>query len=297
MKNLRKVIPLTVILIALMAIPLVQALGADLPDIKAQGVLRHIGVPYANFVTGTGDGMDVELVKLFAQDLGVRYEYVKTDWEHLISDLTGKKVKAKGDNVQVLGDAPIKGDLIACGFTELPWREKIVNYSYPTFPTQVWLIARAASPLKPIKPSGDIDKDIAQVKKLLKGHSLLGKANTCLEPSLYGLDETGAKVKLFPGALNELAPAVINGESEMTLLDVPDALVAMEKWPGKIKIIGPLSRRQNMGAAFPKDSQQLQKAFDGFLEKCRKGGTYQKLVKKYYPAVFNYYPDFFEVKK
>jgi hypothetical protein len=44
---------------------------ADLPEIKARGVLRHVGVPYANFVTGTGDGLDVELVTLFAQDLGV----------------------------------------------------------------------------------------------------------------------------------------------------------------------------------------------------------------------------------
>ncbi len=94
----------------------------DLPEVKAQGVLRHLGVPYANFITGTGDGMDVELMTLFARDLGVRYEYVKTSWEDIIGDLTGKKVKAKGDDVQILGEAAVKGDVIACGFTILPWR-------------------------------------------------------------------------------------------------------------------------------------------------------------------------------
>ena len=267
---------------------------ADLPEIKARGVLRHLGVPYANFVTGTGDGMDVELVTLFAQDLGVKYEYVNTSWEHVISDLTGKRVKAKGDNIQVLGKAPVRGDLIACGFTVLPWRQKIVDYSTPTFPTQVWLIAKADTPLSPITPSGDIHKDISAVKALLRGHSLLGKANACLDPALYNLGSTGAKIKIFPRGPNELAPAVINGEAEMTLLDVPDALIALEKWPGKIKVIGPISEMQVMAAAFAKDSPQLREAFNRFLEKCRQDGTYLRLVKKYCPVVFSYYPDFFK---
>lgn len=131
---------------------------------------------------------------------------------------------------------------------------------------------------------------------MLKGYSLLGKVNTCLDPALYNLDPTGAKVKLFPGGLNELAPAVINGESEMTMLDVPDALIALKKWPGKIKVLGPLSQMQAMGVAFAKDSPQLHETFNRFLEKCQKDGTYQSLVKKYYPAVFNYYPDFFKIK-
>ena len=285
-----------IIVILLVALPVVPGFGADLPDLKARGVLRHLGVPYANFVTRSQDGLDVELVKLFAQDLGVKYEYVETSWENILPDLTGKKVKAKGDNVQVLGAAPVKGDLIACGFTILPWREKVIDYSTPTFPTQVWLIAQAESPQKPITPGGDIDQDIATVRTMLKGHSLLGKTNTCLDPSLYNLDQTGAKVKLFPGGLNELAPAVLNGEAQMTLLDVPDALIALGKWPGKIKVIGPLSRRQEMGAAFTKDSPQLRQAFNRFLEKCQKDGTYLRLVKKYYPDVLSYFPDFFAQK-
>ncbi len=297
MENRKQGIPLTlIIVILLVALPVVPGFGADLPDIKARGVLRHLGVPYANFVTRTQDGLDVELVKLFAQDLGVKYEYVETSWENIIADLTGKKVKAKGDNVQVLGEAPVKGDLIACGFTILPWREKIIDYSTPTFPTQVWLIAQAESPQKPITPGGDIDQDITAVRAMLKGHSLLGKTNTCLDPSLYNLEQTGAKIKLFPGGLNELAPALLNGEAQMTLLDVPDALIALGKWPGKIKVIGPLSRRQEMGAAFTKDSPQLRQAFNRFLEKCQKDGTYQRLVNKYYPDVLSYFPDFFAKK-
>ena len=274
---------------------LVRSAGAqDLGEIKRSGVLRHLGIPYANFVTGSGDGMDVELVKLFAKYIGVRYEFVKTDWDLAIGDLTGSKVRPRGKDIEVLAAVPIKGDLIANGMTVLPWRQKAVNYSEPTFPNQVWLIAISGSPLKPVKPSGDLDKDIAAVKSLIKEKSLLCKTNTCLDPSLYNLDETGAKVILFKGSLNELAPAVINGEAEATLLDVPDALIALQKWPGKIKVIGPVSTVQDMAVAFRKDSPQLKAAFDQFIQTLRRNGTLQRIALKYYPFVTDYYADFFK---
>lgn len=268
--------------------------ATDLKEIKERGVLRHLGIPYANFVTGSGDGLDVELTKLFAQHLGVKYQFVETSWASVIGDLTGKKVKAKGDNIEVVGQVPIKGDIIASGFTILPWRAKVVDFSIPTFPNQIWLVARADSPLKPIIPHKSVDKDIAAVRGLLKGRTLLGKVSTCLDPSLYGLKETGARIKLFPGSLNDLAPAVIQGEAELTLLDVPDALVALEKFPGKIKIIGPITDKQYMGCAFAKDSPELRDAFNKFLKQAKEDGTYLSLVRRYYPKVFNYYRDFFE---
>lgn len=298
MKHGKRVLPYMrtwVSMIAMLAIISVgSAYGTDLTEIKERGVLRHLGVPYANFVTGSGDGLDVELVQLFAKHLDVKYEYIKTSWKNVIPDLAGKKVRPKGEDIEILGNVPIKGDIIANGLTILPWREKIIDYSTPTFPTQVWLIARADSPIKPIKPSGDISKDIAAVKAMLKGYSVLGVANTCLDPSLYGLKETGARVRLFDGKLNELAPAIINRDAETAILDVPDALVALEKWPGKIKVIGPVSHMQEMGCGFRKASHLLRDAFNRFLEKCKKDGTYLRLVKKYYPGVLKYYPEFFK---
>jgi ABC-type amino acid transport substrate-binding protein len=270
------------------------SVSRDLPEIQKAGVLRHLGVPYANFVTGSGDGLDVELMTLFARHLGVRYQFIKTDWKTLFPDLIGHTIRVKGSEVTLLEPAEIKGDVIANGLTMLNWRTKIIDFSVPTFPTQIWLVARADSELRPIEPTGNIEKDIVLVKGLIKGRVVLGKSNTCLEPSLYHLEETGAKVKLFAGGLNELAPAIINGEAEATILDVPDALIALEKWPGRIKIIGPISVFQGMGVGFSKTSPQLKKAFSEFLEKCQKDGTYLKLVKKYYPNVFAYYPDFFK---
>jgi ABC-type amino acid transport substrate-binding protein len=268
--------------------------GGDLEDVRERGVLRHLGVPYANFVTGAGDGMDVELMKGLATYLGVDYAYVKTSWKDVIGDLTGKTVKAVGNDIEILGTVPVKGDVIANGFTIIEWRKKIVSYSTPTFPTQIWVMARADSPMTPIRPSGNLETDILAVKNQLRGRTLSGVANTCLEPSLYGVAETGARVKMFEGNLNELAPAVINGDAEAALLDVPDALIALEKWSGQVKIIGPLSEEQCMGVAFAKSSPKLLAACNQYLEQCRKDGSYLALVRKYYAAVFEYYKGFFE---
>lgn len=290
--NFSKIMTCGGLLILLFGVAGVTFAG-DLADVKQRGVLRHLGVPYANFVTGAGDGMDVELMKGFAGYLGVRYEYVPTSWKDVIGDLTGKKVKAVGEDIEVLGTVPVKGDVIANGLTFLPWRQKIVTYTTPTFPTQIWVMARADSPMTPIQPTGDIGRDISAVKKQLRGRTLLGVANTCLEPSLYRVAETGAVVKMFNGNLNELAPAIINGDAEATLLDVPDALIALEKWPGRVKVIGPLSEEQGMGIAFAKTSPELLAACNRFLDQCRKDGVYLELVRRYYPAVFEYYREFF----
>jgi ABC-type amino acid transport substrate-binding protein len=277
-----------------------QGLSQDLDDLRKTGELRHLGVPYANFVagvrlTGSDDGFDVELIQLFAQSLGLKYSFVATDWGEVLGDLTGKRIKPKGDRVEVLGSTPVKGDVAANGITVIGWREQAVDFSDPEFPTQVWLIARADSPVKPIRPAGDIHSDIIAVKQLMRGKSLYCKAGTCLDPVLYDIAATGARHDLFTGSLNEMAPAIINKSKELTLLDVPDTLVALQKWPGQLKVIGPISEVQHMAVAFRKESPQLRQAFNRFLVQIQADGVYMGLVNKYYPNVTDYFPGFFAV--
>lgn len=266
----------------------------DLAEIKAEGVLRHIGIPYANFVSGSGDGMDVELIKGFAQHLGVKYEYVKTDWGTVVEDLLGRKIKVVDGHAQLGAEVPVKGDLVANGFTMLPWRKEILTYSEPTFPSQIWLIARANSLTKPIKPGKDITADVEATRAVLKKKRVLALPNTCLDPNLYNLDATGGTVVNFDGQLHEIALAVIFKGEEFTILDVPDALIALEKWPGKIKIVGPMSPPQQMGVGFKKTSPKLREEFNKYLEETKRNGTYMKLVTKYYPTASYYFPAFFK---
>lgn len=268
----------------------------DLEEIQADGVLRHLGIPYANFVTGFGDGLDVDLVKGFAAFLGVEYAFVETTWTTAFGDLTGRHARLGADGgAELLDRVPVKGDILANGLTVLPWREEIIDYSAPTFPSGIWLIARSDSAMNPISPSGSAVGDIGLVRRLIRGHDVLALENTCLDPRLHRLEETGANV-LLPRTelkLNEMVPAILNQEAESTILDVPDALIALDKWPDTIKVIGPVSEDQLMAAGFRKDSPRLREAFDAYLAAIHADGSYQRLVREYYPTVFVYFPEFF----
>ncbi|HYS82909.1 MAG TPA: transporter substrate-binding domain-containing protein [Anaeromyxobacteraceae bacterium] len=267
--------------------------GGDLAAVKSRGVLRHLGIPYANFVTGSGDGFDVELMRLFAARLGVRYEFVETDWPAVLPDLTGRSVSPALADLESAQPVPIRGDVVATGLTMLKWRASVISFSSVVFPTQVWVLARAGSPVQPIKPSQSLPQDIARVKALLDAHTLLGIAKTCLDPTLYGLEKTKAKLAVRKVRLDEIAPLLIQGEAELALLDVADAMIALQKWPGKIKVIGPISERQEMGVAFRKDAPRLHEAFEAFLAEAHRDGTYRRLVQKYFPEAPVYFPDFF----
>lgn len=273
----------------------VTGLCQDLADIKDRGTLRHLGVPYANFVTGGGAGLDVEIVQMFARHLGVRYEYVETDWNDVIQDLIGRNIVYK-PTVQEVGSRPIRGDIIANGLTILPNRMKLIDYSTPTFPSAVWLLARADYPVAPIKPSGNLARDIQATKAKLASGSTFVMDNSCIDPRLHAIDDKGYKLVQFTKStnLNDIVPAVLKKESDMTLLDFPDILVALDKWPGQIKIIGPVSEEQRMAAGFRKNSPALRKAFNEFLAEIRRDGTYMKLVQKYYPAAPRYLPAYFK---
>lgn len=285
-------LPLLAVFIACLA---TQVVAADLKEIQARGELRHIGIRYANFVTGDGDGFDVELVQGFAKQIGVKYRLVYSDFYNVIRDLLGKDVARNGDEVSLVGDYPIKGDMIATGFTVLPWRQAILLYSTPTFPSQVLLVARADSRLAPVKGSASLANDIAETKALIGKRSLLGMERTCIDPGNYGLKDKGFDLRAYTKStnLNEIVPALLNGDAELTLLDVPDAILDLKKWAGKIKVLGPISEEQKLAAAFPKSSPELRNAFDAYLRRIKANGTYDKLVDKYYPGIRQYFPEFF----
>ena len=296
--RIRRIVTTALFSIAMVGASL-AAMAADLAEIKSRGELRHLGIPYANFVTGTGDGFDVELAKGFAKHIGVKYTLVYTDFYSVLKDLLGKNVVRKGEEVTLEGDFPVKGDMIATGFTMLPWREKVVLFSEPTFPSQVLLIARADSATKPIKGSENLDKDIRETKSLIGKQSLLVMEKTCLDPNNYGLKGRGIELRTYTKSsnINEMVPALLNQDADLSLLDVPDVILDMQKWAGKFKIIGPISEEQALAAAFPKDAPQLRDAFNTYLKKIKADGTYARLVKKYYPGIDRYFPEFFAKQK
>jgi ABC-type amino acid transport substrate-binding protein len=269
--------------------------AADLAEIKQRGEIRHIGIRYANFVTGAGDGLDVELMQGFAKRIGVSYKLVYSDFYSVIRDLLGKDVLRKNDEVTLTGDYLIKGDVISTGFTMLPWREAILLYSDPVLPSQVLLVAPAESDLQPIEDGADLAADIAKTRKAIGTRSVLVMERTCLDPTNYGLVNVGLDLKSYNKSanLNEMVPAMLNKEAELTLLDVPDAILDLRKWAGKIKILGPISGQQMLATAFPKDAPDLRDEFNAYLRDIKASGVYDRLVDKYYPGIRRFFPEFF----
>ncbi len=293
MSNYRHLISLLAVLTLFIGPP--ATYGEDLQQILNRGVLRHVGIVYGNFVTGSGDGLDVDILKLYATSLGVRYEFVETNFDRAFGDLLGRTITLR-DGQPMFGESiPVRGDILASGLTNLPWRRGIAAFSEPIFPTGIWVVARADSPLHPVEPTGNAEQDIEKVRKLLNDRVVLGQQDSCLDPKLYNLEQTGARVKLFDPQrnLNEMVPAILNGEAELTLIDAPDALIALDKWPGQIKVIGPLTPPQEMGAVFPKEASQLRENFNQFLRQIKANGVYLQFINKYYPAIVLFYKDYF----
>jgi ABC-type amino acid transport substrate-binding protein len=276
--------------------------AGDLKELQQRGVLRHLGITYAHFVRKTPggyDGLDVEVMKLFAKHLGLRYQFVNTTWSDLFTDLTGRELDAITHEYHPERTKEIKGDIISNGLTVLAYRQKIVNYSIPTFPTGVWLIAQANSSIVPINPSGNMSVDIENVKSRLKGHSVLTMNDTCLDAGFFNFDQSQVEVKFFTQSkiINDIVPAMLNGMADATLLDIPDAMVALQKWPGEIKIIGPVIDFQVMGTAVSKSSPEILHEFNKFFKQIWQDGTYRLLVEKYYPSVFLYFENFFDINQ
>lgn len=264
-------------------------------DIQKRGVLRHLGGIYAGFVTPTGKGFDAELIQGFARSLGVRYEFVLgKDPATLISDLTGT-APATGTNATSL-PADRTGrlaDLAASGITISEERKKHLLFSQPTLPTQVWALTKADTPVQPITPGKSTQDDVRATKALLSSMTVLGKANTLLDPRQYGIELVGSVPNLFEGSIAELVPALLIGEGDAALLDLPAASQALRRWSGRIKVLGPVADWQYMGVAFAKDAPDLVRAFDLYLEMCRSDGTILRLVHKYFPALVKIRPEFF----
>lgn len=268
---------------------------ADLADVLARGELRHIAVPYGNFVTGTGEGLDVELVRGFAMHLGVRYSLVMSTFRTATRDLIGADLRPSPAGTLRVGSYPVRGDLLAAGFTRLPWREEAMRFSSPTFPSQVFLVAPVGNRARPITPSSSPTEDVARTRALIGQQTVLVMKGTLLDPASLGLDPAQVRLHFHggDGNFNELIPAMLKGDADLALVDLPNALFEQPRWGAQMKILGPLTLPLELAVAFPKHSPQLHAAFDEYLAELRADGRFERLVHKYYPTARRQYPGYF----
>ena len=162
----------------------------------------------------------------------------------------------------------------------LDWRKKIINFSDSTFPSKIWLVGHKSMQKKLPENFDQFSRE--QVLKFASQYQVVGQANTSLDPSFYGIE----KYQEFSGSINDYINLVTNlKENKLAILDFPDAIITLRKAPEKLIVIGVLSGSQHMAAAFRKESPKLLESFNRFLEEIKRNGTYDRLVKRYYPEL------------
>jgi len=265
--------------------------STTLAEIRNRGELHHLGVPYARFANNNADGLDCMLIQRFADHLGVRYTFVPTTWDDAIPDLTGIRPNSSSGKKST---TPIRGDLLANGLSIIPERQRSVIFSKPTFTAQVWLLAKPETDIAPIKPSGHVETDIAKTLKRLKGKTVYGIQDLCIDVRLFP-DLMRAAGSAKNVTLQEVPQPVsfLKSPYSIFLMESPSALMALGIWPYSFKIIGPVAKQQNMGVAFSPESTELRDEFNRFFAELWKSGEYRKLVNRYYPSSFHHFKNFF----
>ena len=244
--------------------------ASDLADVKARGKLIMLTFPAVEdpFVSVDLDamrtqgvkltdmrdpeafhGIDVELVKGFAQSLGLKLE---------IHPETG----GYGDLLPALTSG--KGDLVASRLTITPKRQEAADFSAPYF--SQWVVAA-------VKPNSKLDK-----LDDLKGKRVAVMKGSSHFEFLPGLN-LNPEIRLT-GFNMESYTAVLEGQSDYALMDSRAEVGQPVSAQFSDLHVGLRVRRSDQGVMVRKGSD-LRPALDAYIEGIRKSGELDKLLDKY----------------
>ncbi|WP_455279934.1 transporter substrate-binding domain-containing protein [Cupriavidus necator] len=231
--------------------------AADLLDsVKQAGVLK-IGLEgtYPPFgfrgAKNELEGFDVEVARAVAGKLGVKPEFVTTEWSGIIAGLQAGKF-----------------DVIVNQVAATPQRKQALDFSKPYVYSEAQLIQRKD------------DKREFKSLEALKGHKLgvsLGSNYNDLAKSVPGID-----VKTYPGApeyLRDLAAQRVDAALNDRLMVA--YLIKTANLPLRPGAVVP-GASSEVAIPFRKDNPKFAQAIDRALDDLRKDGTLNKLSVKWF---------------
>lgn len=232
--------------------------GGLLAEIKARGVLiggvEAQNPPFEFLEKGQIVGYDIDLSRMFAERLGVRYEPVDTAWAGVIPSLYTKKF-----------------DMIWSAMTITEPRKEAVAFSTPYASDQVEFIVRAGD---------DRIKSFAD----LAGKTLGTQLNSAAElQAKEMIRQTGVKVELkafdgFNGAYLDLKNGNVDAVTSTKLNDKP----LFKKNPGVYKVGFTLPLYNYVAVATRKQDTDLSDAIEAFLKEMRASGKLAELQTKWF---------------
>lgn len=197
-------------------------------------------------------GFDMDMVRMFAKDLGVELRIEEFDFDALIPALKTSKI-----------------DMVISGMTATKERAKTVTFSDSYFQTGLCLLVH--------KDSGITDAKSADGKRFVVKHATTGAINA---------------PKLFPNAEittmqteGECSNEVALGRADAFLYDQLSVVNAAKKHAKTTRaILKPLTH-EPYAMAVRKDDTRMVERINEFLAKIRKDGRYAKLREKYLAGI------------
>ena len=248
------------------AVPAVAQSPSALDEIKQRGELRVAGVLYRPLISprpsGEYVGIDVEIMKRMAADLGVKLNIVNSEWATAVAGIDANK-----------------WDIVpALCITDK--RKEVVDFSesYITIGATVTTTADNPKNLTKIEdfnrpevvfavPAGSWSESVAKEVAPKATHKAFGQSTSA-----------------------DLIQEVVAGRADAVVLDTPiQTTVALDAFGNKLRIIPghnkPLDVRAcRVGYAYRKGDTKMRDYVDGFVKRIRESGELEALVKRFMTA-------------
>lgn len=252
-----------------------RSVNIDLPEILSEGKLKIL---FENSSSSYFEyrekkmGFEYELLKLFADELGVQLEpIIVNDLDSLIPMLNSGK-----------------GDLIACNYTITQSRKKTISFSDPFMETYQVLVQR--------KPDGwkKMSKKQLNASLLQNPSDLAGKKVNVWKSSSYHQrlkslqDEIGETIDIQgeDGDISgeELIELVSEGVIDYTVIEDNVAKINKQFYPNISADLRLSVADQKMAFGIRKSSHLLKAKLNDWLEKFKKTPTYGYIERKYFTS-------------
>lgn len=244
----------------------------DLPEIKKRGKLIALtDNSSTSFYIYKGDslGYEYEQLSLFAKEIGVELKLViAKNMDTIFNQLNACEV-----------------DIIAANLTVTQERSTIVDFSSPFMFAQQVLVQRKPEGWENMSPK-ERDKKLIRNTVELSGKNIFVRKGSSFYSRLKSLsEEIGEKINIIeaPGEVNteQLISMVANGQIDYTIADENVAL-NNQTYFSNIDVETPISFPQKIAWAIRKDSPELLKALNTWIEKRKNEKESTELYAKYF---------------
>lgn len=243
--------------------PTVSKAQSTIDEIKQRGELRIAGVLYRPLISprpsGEYVGIDVEMMKQMAADLGVKLNIVNSEWATAVAGIESKK-----------------WDIVpALCITDK--RKEVIDFSESYITIGATLTTSANNP-----------KGLTTVASFNRPEVVFAVPSGSWSESVAKEVAPLATIKGFGQSTSaDLIQEVVAGRADAVVLDTPiQTTVALEAFGDKIRIVPghnkPLDVRAcKVGYGYRKGDTKMRDYVDGFVAKMRSSGKLDALITQY----------------